>query len=326
MFVKFFDTNNPLILIIIFIVGILLWINVFISPFPIPAPTDIFPLYKSIFYFLEGQNHLSAILAYLLVFIEAFIINYIVNRDKLFSSSSYLPAMLFILLMSAVKHLQTMTPALIAILFIILALKQMFDIYDEEKAYSQIFKIGLFISIASLFYLPALFLIVLVFVSFIIFKLFKWREWFIFLIGLATPYLYTAVYWFWNNKLIVTIYAYEDYFRTINFGIHKFNTNLYILMAISGILILLSISKILNDVREKLIKIRLYHYVIIWFLIISLILLFIGNVKQAYFFQLTFIPLSIVFSNYLQHIKKGYMRDIMFLIVLIIIITSRFIF
>lgn len=326
MFVKFFNTNNPLILIIIPIISGLFWLNVFISPSAIPTPTDIIPLYKSIFLILEGHNRLNTILAYLLVFTEGFIINYIVNRDKLFLSTSYLPAMLFILLMSAVKQLQNMTPVLIAIFFLIFTIKQIFDIYDKEKAYSQIFKIGFFISVASLFYLPALFFVVLVFISFIIFKIFKWREWFIFFIGLITPYLYTAVYWFWNDKLEKTIFLYSDYFKTINFGIHKFNTHIYILITISGILILLAISKILNEVREKLIKIRLSYYVIIWFLIVSVFFAFAGNVKQAYFFQFIFIPLSIILSNYIQHIKKTYIRDIIFFIFLLLIITSRFIF
>jgi hypothetical protein len=326
MFVKFFNTNNPLILILIFVIGILFWINVFISPFAIPDSSDIFPLYNLTCFILKGQNHLNEVLAFLLVFTEGLLINLIINRNKLFSSSTYLPAMLFILLMSAVKHLQILTPSLIAILFVILAIKQMFDIYDKEKAYSQIFKIGFFISVASLFYLPSLFLVVLVFISFIIFKIFKWREWFIFLIGLITPYLYIAVYWFWNDKLIESVSEYSNYFNTIGFGIHKFNTGIYVIMTISGILTLLSISKILNEMREKLIKIRLSFYVIIWFLIITLFIIFFGNIKQAYFFQFIFIPLSILLSNYIQHIRKDYLRDIIFAVSLLIVIISRFVF
>lgn len=323
MIAKIFDTNNPLILVIIFIVGILFWLTAFIQPVTLAPMPEIMPLYRAFFGLLNYSYLLTAISAYLLLFMEAFILNQIIINNKLFNRSSYLTAMIYILLMSSYKPLLTFSPILIANFFLLISLKKIFDIYEEEEPFEQLFNIGFFTSIASLFYFPSIYFIAVVFICLIIFKIFKWRVWVIFLAGIILPYIFASVYYFMTNKFFAISVHYLDYFSSINFITYDYSKELKIFIPILASIGLLSAYKVLNESREKLIKIRLSYLVILWFLFISIIFLFIGKDNHTSFFGFSFIPLSIIISNYIQHIKKFYVKEIIFTLFVLLIIFSN---
>ncbi len=289
MFVKLFDTNNPLALILIFITGGIFWADSFIHPVLISEQTIIMPFYYLIFSILNNNVYLFVIIAFLILFIEAIILNQIVIKNKIFARNSFLPALVYMLLLSSYSSLQTLTPVIIANLFLIIALQKIFDIYDDEEPYAKVFNIGFLASLASLFYFYSLFFLVVIWASFIIYRIYNWREWLISLIGIITPYLFIGVWLFWHDKLNIILYQFLSYFRELNFNIHHitlniqhFKFNIYLLAF--GILTTLSLVKVLSKNREKLIKTRSSFHVLTWFLLLSLFFLFIGSDNKTSFF------------------------------------------
>lgn len=324
MFSKFFESNNPLLLIPVFIIGSFFWINAFINPPDVVNTANIAMFYKSIFHVFNKTPFLSVLFAYILVFIQAYIIFNIIQQNKLINKNSFISLLIYILLMSAINNLQTLSPVLFANLFILLSIRIIMNIYGSDEPFHQVFMSGLLISIASLFYFPASFFLLIIFISFIIYKIFKWREWLIVIIGFALPYFFISVFLFLTDNFFITFQKYRNYILDIKFINYHHTLHEKIFIILMGLLILFSVFNIIFTNRAKLIKIRLSFIFFLWFLLITIFFMFIGNDNTSIFFMIIYIPLTIILSNFIMHLRYPLIREFFFTLFIIAIIFAKY--
>ena len=174
---KLFNTNNPFILIFFLIIGIAFWFNSFLNPVIIFHPFITTPFYNvlySIFSINYSLKLISVIIAFIVLCIEAVILNSIITQNKLLAKTTYLPILIYLILMSSVSTPLTFSPVLISNLFLLISFQKIFYIYDKEEPFAQIFNIGFLTSIASLFYFPSIYFITVIwsassFIEFIVY-------------------------------------------------------------------------------------------------------------------------------------------------------------
>lgn len=200
-----FRANNPINTFLLFVYGLLLKFAWMLHP-AIPAEDISYGfLYNHILAaikpFLDPQPVSYFVIAYLFLFTQAISINQLVTSRKLMQKPNYLPAMSYLLITSFMKEWNTISPALIAGSILIWVLFRMTSLNSNRHVKSTLFNIGMAIGICSFLIVPSLVFTLFVIFSLVIIRPPKAAEWFITIIGVATPWYFCFAWLFFTNKL-----------------------------------------------------------------------------------------------------------------------------
>ncbi|MBK7762710.1 MAG: hypothetical protein IPI46_04970 [Bacteroidetes bacterium] len=121
-------------------------------------------------------------------------INHIMNREKLQSQKSYLPAFSFILFTSFLPILSIFSMVFISSIVLFAALAKTWQLYHNTNARKESFDIGLLVSLAVLFYFPSMLLILLFPIFMLIMRPINLKEMVAYSIGMFIP-LYMGIAW-----------------------------------------------------------------------------------------------------------------------------------
>ncbi|PSR55238.1 hypothetical protein AHMF7605_17850 [Adhaeribacter arboris] len=170
---------------------------------------DIFdneaPLAAGIFWLIDlltGRSVLVyRILPMILLFIQALRLNSIFNRHNVLPDRTFLPALLYLVAGSVFFELDTLTPLLLGMTFIVFSLNYLISFSKEGENNRQLFKAGFILGLGALCYLPlVLFLIVAIF-AIILFASGSVRSSLLLLCGFIFPYSLVLTYYLYTNTL-----------------------------------------------------------------------------------------------------------------------------
>lgn len=198
--IRIFSGNNPFNIIILFFLGILLRMPHF-SDASLPySGAEASLLYKHLFQWLQSASAyfsgIHAAIAYVLVFLQAIILNSFVNDQKLFSQPNYLTAFCYLLISSMFAEWTVFSPGLVINTFLVWAWAKMAGLYLHSKPKTALFNLGLGFGICSFVYFQSVYLMLLLFVALFIFRPFQVTEWLVSIMGLLTPYYFLLIYFF----------------------------------------------------------------------------------------------------------------------------------
>lgn len=317
MIIRFFITNQPASFIALPLFAALLWLVSWLHPL---TPTSIFgmPFYLG-FEFINNIPFLSELLAFILVIAQSFYLNYVINKYDLRESrerSNFLSALFGIVLLSVFPAFRTLLPQHFSALFLLLMLDRVFDSYRKDSAFSNCFDAGLFASIASLFYFPCVIFFLLIWAGFILLRAFNWREWLISFLGFSIPWLMVITYYFWFDRL--------DYFFTVHiascFSTSYFDfgkpDNAVLIYVFTGLLFFPAMMNFVKMMSSGKIKTNKFLLLFMWFLFFAVVSGFIFPVASYTHFTLTAIPLAVIFSNWFLSLKKAWIAESLFIILL----------
>ncbi|OFX80144.1 MAG: hypothetical protein A2X12_01815 [Bacteroidetes bacterium GWE2_29_8] len=262
--------------------------------------------------------------AFILLIVQSIIITVLFNYSSFVKKETYLPAFIYILLYLFFNKQLILNSALLANFLILISLFLNFKSYVIKKPYSKILNSTILISIASLFYFPVLFLVIVIWLSFFNYSMYKWREWVISIMGLLIPYIFIFMYYFMIDDLYLFNNIKLNYFK-LSLNYRNILDLSYIQLITLGfliILILTSFIHFLKKIDEGLIKVRKYKIMIFWITLIFITInaLFFYNLKD---FTNMIIPISILLSYYfLTSLKKIFIGIIFYLMIVLIILSN----
>jgi len=261
---------------------------------------------ENILYHVFFQNPTSSWLQYLLsfltVFSGAFLVNFLSINQEISSKNNFLPAFLYILLCFSSKSVFSLEPILLANVFVLLSIYFLLNSYRQEIALSEFFKAGLFMALASFFYIDYIYLFPLCVIALLILRPFNWREWSIMLIGLLTPlYLFLAISYLTNNHM-------QD---ELTFMLHSISnpkkpiiSEYYLaLLFVLFLLVGFSLFNYLNKGFGTKIKTQKTKYILIWMLGLSVWITLFGSSAESLLLPCS-IPVSLIVGDYLSEIKQ----------------------
>lgn len=235
-----FRTNQFFANILLFFYAAFLRLSLFIVPSEW-ASTSKGVWSNWVFHKIEMPSIQASILVILLVSIQGILINYIVNKYRMLKNVSLFPGAIYILLTSLIPDFLYLSPILMGTTFWIIALYQLFEVYKKYSCADNIYNVGFFTAVASLFYFSFSIFLLFVLFALSILRAFKVKESLMLLIGFITPYFLTFTYYYWNDKeaffLQKQIYnniAFLDFIPTDRF-------TLYIAAGLFSFLLLLTI-------------------------------------------------------------------------------------
>jgi len=230
----------------------------------------------------------SQILASLIVILNAIGLNAVFNWNQFLERNSFMPSLLYVVLMSFYHSFYDIDGLLIAHTFLILSLYQVYFLRQNEDGRRAVFNASFFGGIAATFhppligYLPFYFIMIWTIRPFII------REILLCIAGFIVPLLYASFYLYYSgNSLDMSIFKQSTNFKRVHFD---FLVTLFIFV-LSLILSFLSIQAHIRKSSIRLKKLtRVLWYLVIAGLLIGLIDFITHNQIQR--FSLIMIPLS----------------------------------
>ena len=322
MLVAIFKSNHKIISVAVFLVTMLLWIPSFWSEVLMDVSgnsvlTDVQEIGE-----IKWLNYL---VTGLYLSMQAIYLNYIVNKYKLISTSSYVVALLFVLLNSADASFLIFNPIFITNSFILIVLHQLFEIYNKEKVFALSFNTGLLVALATLVYFPAIIVFPLIWFTLIYLKISLWREFIISLFGFMLPLLFYTSYCFFTDQ--VNHFMNEAIFNNALFlkngaSPHSFSFNVY--YYVLALLLLLAGVNFLNYLNKSIVKIKkLMVVVLVMCFLLGFSIFINGRDYYAVYLMMT-IPLTIMIANYFTEVKRKWLAEVFFLLLLLAIIFDYF--
>jgi len=280
----------------------------------VPLPYSM-PAYSFVMKYLSNEV-LSGIIALSLIIIQAFYLMYINKVYNFISKRTYLTSLLFVLISSAFLNLHYLHPAIIANIFILLTIVEIFSSYKKPKIYAAGFNSGFLIAIAGLFYINANFLIIFIFISLLVLHTFNWREWFSVILGFLTPYFITFFLYYYTDNLSDLNIIYNAIIEHKSLKLH-WPLSYYIFTGILTLMGVLSVVKLSTSYSNNKISTRNYFLLFVFLTLIILSIFFIIPFASIELIVIIAIPLSYLLANYYLSESNKIIKEISFFFILL---------
>lgn len=226
-------------------------------------------LYNSLFWWADANPFWSALTALVLVYIQALLLNRLADEFRLMPDRSWLPGLFYVLVSACLPELLFLSPPLVAVTFLPLALRCIFRCYKLTEVSYLVFDAALWCTLGSLFYPPVFFLLIAGFVGISIMRSFKLKERVAYLAGIITPFFLSWLWYFWHNNGFGFWRGQLSGYS----GIYHFtpNWNIKVIFEI-GLLIGLALILLLSSgvyYRKKLIQAQKCISALYWFLVMG---------------------------------------------------------
>jgi len=142
------------------------------------------------------------LIALILILVQATIFNVILIDNKAYNQNTYIPAVVYGLLMMSVEDFSTLSPQLICLTFVLMGIDLTFrKIEGRKKDDLSVLKIGLYYGISMLIYPPSFLFIFPTIISFLFFTNTLLRRYLLLFLGFFLPFILMWIKFFWFGQL-----------------------------------------------------------------------------------------------------------------------------
>lgn len=314
MFSKLVNTSVPSNFFIIPLIVIAGWWSFFLGINHIEWNNDksiLFSLLPQEFftYPIGGLINLTAV-----IIISLFLIPF-TTRYFHGTTGNVLPSIFFISLSSQILWISTQGTSLIALLLFVFIIRNIFEVYHQNRVFKLVFNAGFLTGLSALIYFPSALLLIFCWATIVLLRPFSFREFFTVLIGFLLPFIFThAIFLLLNKEQLLFDFINKffalSYFKLI--GIKQLSWWLFF-----GLFSFWGITRTFFSGSLKKIVIRRYFFsFLVAFILFAILLL--SPYSDMGLLSFLLIPLSFFVSISIASIKKYYYAD--FFIVLLIAI------
>lgn len=209
-----FRTNQLLFSVLLVFYAAVLHLAVFLTPIEW-QPTSYGYFSGMVYDWIGYKGLVPDVGAIVLLFLQATAINAIVAMHRLDDTTTLFPGLFYIIIASALPQFLHLSPLLLANTFYLIAISELFKVYKKPSAADNIFNIGFWISVASLFYFSYAIFIIMGLVGLNILRAFNLQERLMVLVGALIPYILAGTYAFWMDEW--TIFVQQEFIKNIGF-------------------------------------------------------------------------------------------------------------
>lgn len=288
--IAIFKQKSPVNVAVLFIFGLLLKMPLFLHPKSIIARPIDGRLYQWFVSLLPtGHLIIYSVIAFVLLYVQALMVNYMVNEYRMIAKATYLPAMAYILMTSLLPEWNYLSSPMLANTFIIWMFIYLFRLYNSANARPQVYNIGLLAGITSYIYFPAAAFAICILLGLMILKPFRINEIILFFLGALTPYYFHAVYLFLFSQL-----NFANFFPQISFIVPHIKNSI----ELAGSILLLTVPFLIGGyyvqvhLRRMLIQTRKNWSVLLLYLLLAFFVPFINSDQSFHTWILVTVPFA----------------------------------
>lgn len=260
----------------------------------------------------------------LLLLLQAFVVNALVNQYRLAKHYSYVPAIAYVLVHFAGVGIDSCTPVMLGNCFLLWALYSLLRSYEKRVSLAIIFNIGFATAMASLCYHGFIVYFWWMIVAVLIVRAFDPQEFIILLGGFFVPFFLLGTYHFikdnLGNWLDTEIWVHYQQ-MTIHYDT---DLNLYLLVALLTLPILLALLQLQTLHFKTTAKEKKYINMVLCMPFIGLLSFFLQSHLYAYHFMVLAIPVAILLSLVLQSFKSLAIAELLHLVFFMIVLGIQY--
>ena len=324
-----FRSNNPAVVIFYLLYLILfrvcfsfLSVNAdFVFEHHEPLSALLFSFFKNT---STGYPTISLVLSAVFCFIQALLVNGIVNENKILAKKNYVAGALFIVFASFFKESLLLTPSSIALTFIILCTARIFSLVRKEKSYGDIFDVGFLVAIAALFYFPCVLFILFAYIGLSTVRPFNYREWIIVLLGFLSPFLLVFTYYYWNDKAALLLADMANVHPQGWLIRGSFELSDKIVIGGMAICTVICLTLLPGSLYSSLIQVRKFANTLVVFVVLVIVAIALQQTIHLSHLVLLALPLGIITSMVLMQIKRNWLTEVMHIILILLVLVGQY--
>lgn len=311
---KLLKASPALPLIMMPLMATLLWLLAFGHFFHIDSQYQGFVYSQLVKYLSHYPQKYVAAGCITLFILQAFHLNYILNRHEVLFVNTWLPSIIYVMVAAAFTPFLCLHPLLLVQSIFIFILEKIFRLYKNPETKALDFDTGMLIGVATLIYLNSIFIFLTFFVGLFILKPFHWRDSLISLLGFCTPFFILYGILFLMRIPLPPLLEHGS--SQIAFRVPQaasVNYTLWITIGILVFLVILSLMKLSANFYKNVIRTRNMQQVVFILLLTTILsALFAGNVSFVRYYFIC-APVSVIISYYFVATKKAILPEILFL-------------
>lgn len=271
---------------------------------PEPFQWSGMPLYNLFFGELYRIPLLSYFIALLFNLGNSFILIRINYRYSLVEDKTYIPAILYLIIVNAFPSLHTVNPMLVGSLFYLLSFTMIINAHEDPPDSYKIFNASLVLFIGMLFYAKLIWFVPVIWLIILTIRPVSWREMvFPLVAGLFVGVTLFTFYWVfqdagWKFSSVLRENLSFEHSHT------KVHISKIIFVAYILILVLIASANIITRFQSKKIITRNIYQVFLYMFLFSFVFYFLISGFQLGSIYFMAIPLAYLLTSYFQ--QKGY--------------------
>ena len=313
---RFFRKDYAAQFVVIVLMLVTAWLPAFINvPRDLYASVNPAPLYNALASAFSSAPWVMTVLVFLIFTFSVFFFNSILTANQLSVRNSTIGAMTAIVCTSSAVICVESYPFMLACPLILAALQTLYVLFLTEKPESYLFNIGIFLSLASMLYMPSMVLILWVLLVMMTFGYKQIRLYMIPILGFMTPYFIMLAVCYFTRDLQGLIALYSNGFLGLEIQSLTLTLQETIVLGVELVLLALSflVFKSLN--ADNSIPTRKRVGVTTTLLLFSVLMMFLQTPAMSN--GMIFISLAICYTMALSVLRKSLIANILIVIMMI---------
>ncbi len=249
------------------------------------------------------------------------IFGFIIKKNNLTQINSY-ALFIFVCLLLLTPNFFQNSKSILSTVFILLALRRILSFNSKKNIQKKILDASLWIGIATLFYFWSILFLLVLYAALIQLASKNFKLFLIPIIGMFVVFIICTIYFLYLDN---NMYWFKDYenFTSFDFSSYKLLKNFFSLFVILSMIVISLVFKFLNFTKTPLRK-KSKYWIIIFTLITGIIIVILTAQKNGIELIFTIVPISILFSNFIEALQRKWVSEVMLWFILIAPIFSYF--
>lgn len=285
------SSGNTLVLLVY---GLILKFSIFLRPQgPLVQPDDDHFLYKWLIGFLEPLHlwpGVYSLIAFLLLYSQALLLNRVCNAQKMMARPNYLVAMSYMLITSLFPDWNYFSAPLLINSLLIWLFYRMNTLYNASKPGSVVFNAGLIMGFITLLYQPAIVFVFFLMLAVFIVRPFRIKEWLIGLLGVTAPYYFIGLVLYLTNQ-----WDWKKLQPDISFSLPPMPDSLFVTISLALLVLPFIIGGffVQNNLSKMFIQVRKSWSLLLVCLVTSTLIIVINGGVNYVNWSLCAVPLAV---------------------------------
>lgn len=322
--ILFFRQKSPGNFLLLLLFSFALKLPLFLHPQQATALETDEDIYHWLVAFLNNTASpafYASLVAYLFLYAQALMVNYLVNHYRMLNKKNYLPAMAYIVITSLLPEWTFLSSPLVANTFIIWIFILLYKLYNVDAARGTIFNIGLLLGLSSYIYFPSAVFLVCVLLGIIILKPFRLNEIILLMMGCLVPYYFSGAYLFITDQL-----SFNSFFPHVSVRVPTVKSNIY--LAISTLLLslpfLIGGYFVQGHLHKMLIQVRKNWSILLLYLLLAFFVPFINSYTSFSNWVLVAVPFACFHAAVYFFSNNKWIPNIFFFLTLAFIFYQQY--
>lgn len=263
------------------------------------------------------------ILAILVVFLQCFLFNQLLLVSKAYKENTYIPALIYAILVSTFFDFFTLSPALMSGVFQLLIIKAIFYHISYKARDEQFLNLGLALGLTALIYLPSLAYLPVTILALGLYSTMNFKKYILLFFGFIFPVVLVAIFFFWHGALLDFI---EYYFLSwIDTPFREFVSLKSILTVFLPAILLLIYSwlKIYSAGRYNNHQTN-YMLVMLLFLAGAFVMVFLARERVPHQFLVFAAPVSFFLGHLFLLLKRRFFAELVFTVFVALTLAGNY--